>query len=116
MPTSYVGEAAVNDPSAGLFGTYFLWHVPVSVKYSINVQEWHNINFQLCADVETESVALLEGGVTFRNPYGFIPAELYGFLPFEVLFYLHYFLLIVKLKSFSLICMFPLLFNLLSYI
>ena len=29
-------------------------------------------------------MALVEGGVTFRNPYGFIPAELFGFLPFEV--------------------------------
>jgi len=28
-------------------------------------------------------MAKVDGTVTFRNPYGFIPAELYGFLPFE---------------------------------
>jgi hypothetical protein len=28
-------------------------------------------------------VAWIEGMISFRNPYGFIPAELYGVLPFE---------------------------------
>lgn len=30
------------------------------------------------------TVAKIEGSVTFRNPYGFLPGELYGLLPFEV--------------------------------
>lgn len=31
-----------------------------------------------------DPVAQLSGTITFRNPYGFIPAEMYGMLPFEV--------------------------------
>ena len=53
------------------------------MKYSIVAPGWHNVNFQVC----TDAVGFFEGGMTFRNPYGFIPAELYGFLPFEVPFY-----------------------------
>lgn len=30
------------------------------------------------------TVAKVEGSITFRNPYGFLPGELYGLLPFEV--------------------------------
>lgn len=84
VPTSYVGEAAVSNPALGLDGMYFLWSAPLSTKYTIRIPEWHNVVFQLCTDKELGPIALVEGGVTFRNPYGFIPAELFGFLPFEV--------------------------------
>ena len=73
----------MNDPASNLTGKYFLWHAPMAMKYSIVAPGWHNVNFQVC----TDAVGFFEGGMTFRNPYGFIPAELYGFLPFEVPFY-----------------------------
>ena len=59
--------------------------------YVVRNELWHNVVFLMCSPDNAgssvnklTSVASVEGIVTFRNPYGFIPAELYGILPFEV--------------------------------
>lgn len=85
VPTSYMGTRMVAPDSfpAGLNGTYYLWRADVRSKYPVNEQAWHNVAFQLCTEETAGPLARVDGGVTFRNPYGFIPAELYGFLPFE---------------------------------
>ena len=91
VPTRYVGTRTVYANSAaaaaagldGLNGTYFLWQSHLASKYPVQKQAWHNVAFQLCTDENAGPLAKVDGGVTFRNPYGFIPAELYGFLPFE---------------------------------
>ena len=59
-----------------------MWGVKVLEKYTVNLEAWHNAAFQLCTS-DTETVAQIDGEIAFRNPYGFIPAELFGFLPFE---------------------------------
>jgi hypothetical protein len=79
---------SIVDTELGLNGTYYQWTAPLKSKYTIRVEEWHNVAFQLCSEASVGPVALVEGEVTFRNPYGFIPAELFGFLPFEVLLHL----------------------------
>jgi hypothetical protein len=83
VPTTYVGSMTVMDPQLDLNGTYYLWTAPLVTKYRIRVEEWHNVAFQLCSEESEGPIALVEGKVEFRNPYGFIPAELFGFLPFE---------------------------------
>lgn len=58
--------------------------------YIVRNELWHNVVFLMCSVDNAGStgnriaMASVEGEVTFRNPYGFIPAELYGILPFEV--------------------------------
>ena len=86
VPTKFLGMVTLSDESPsglGLNGTFFRWGATLRTKYTINVEAWHNIAFQLCASEDEGPLAKVDGVVTFRNPYGFIPAELYGFLPFE---------------------------------
>lgn len=85
VPTSYMGTRVVPPDSSpmGLNGTYYLWKADLRSKYPVFEQAWHNVAFQLCTDETAGPLAKVDGVVTFRNPYGFIPAELYGFLPFE---------------------------------
>lgn len=64
----------------------------IKTHYTVRNELWHNVVFLMCSPESGTSVnkltstASVEGIVTFRNPYGFIPAELYGILPFEVRF------------------------------
>jgi len=88
VPTSYVGTVMVHAGvgpvgAAGLNGTYYLWRADLKSRYEVNREEWHNVAFQLCTDENAGPLARVDGGVSFRNPYGFIPAELFGVLPFE---------------------------------
>lgn len=87
VPTTYVGTKTIKaesaPPGSGLNGTYYLWKADLSSRYEVEKEAWHNVAFQLCTEEMAGPVAQVDGGVTFRNPYGFIPAELYGFLPFE---------------------------------
>jgi hypothetical protein len=46
-PTKYVGTVSVTDLSLGLNGTYYLWSAPLVTRYSIRVEEWHNVAFQV---------------------------------------------------------------------
>lgn len=83
--TEYVGSETVEDIRIAEIGVYYLWKAKIHYSYSVRHEEWHNVAFQLCTEPDEGPVAKVEGEVTFRNPYGFIPAELFGFLPFEVL-------------------------------
>ena len=84
MDTSYVGLEKVEDINIAELGVYYLWKAKLHYSYPVRLQEWHNVAFQLCTEPDRGPMAKVEGEVTFRNPYGFIPAELFGFLPFEV--------------------------------
>ena len=64
-------------------GTYYRWSASLVTKYPVNTESWHNVAFQLCDTDTADPKAHVDGSVTFRNPYGFLPAELFGFLPFE---------------------------------
>ena len=33
---------------------------------------------------QADSITVIQGDITFRNPYGFLPGLQYGMLPFEV--------------------------------
>lgn len=87
VPTVYRGVVNVKEgelgPTMPLNGTYYLWGATLQDRYTINVEAWHNVAFQLCTTEARGPLAKVDGTVTFRNPYGFIPGELYGFLPFE---------------------------------
>lgn len=92
MMTKYVSSAEYYDKKMGLNGTYYLYTTRLDTDYMVAEEAWHNVAFQLCPTVVSEfsteytkrlSVAKIDGEVTFRNPYGFLPGELFGFLPFE---------------------------------
>jgi hypothetical protein len=92
MLTSYVSSAEYYDKKLGLNGTYYLYKTRLESGYGVTEEAWHNVAFQLCPTVVSEfspeytkrlAVAKIDGEITFRNPYGFLPGELFGFLPFE---------------------------------
>ena len=75
----------------------YVWKTAMKAKISIAEEGWHSVAFQICNKVSGTSdtdnnddiidtvfqYGQLDGRVIFRNPYGYIPAEMYGFLPFE---------------------------------
>lgn len=83
VPTTFVTTRYVFDPIQQLNGTYYIWKANLNNMYTVRQEAWHNVAFQFCASEYVGAVAQINGGVTFRNPYGYIPAELFGFLPFE---------------------------------
>lgn len=82
--TSYKGPKQLFIPHLQINGTYHHYSVSIHRKYTVIVEAWHNVAYEICPALGTNFVlATIDGGVTFRNPYGYLPAELYGFLPFE---------------------------------
>jgi hypothetical protein len=94
VKTRYVGTVTLNGhkPPLYLNGTYYLWKADVDHKYEVTLEAWHNVAFQLCEDESVEPQAHVDGMISFKNPYGYLPAELYGFLPFEAARMVAYFL------------------------
>lgn len=74
----------ISDPTVSPVGTYYLWQTKLDMFYPIDVTQWHNVIIQYCPSESQWGFMKIEGGITFRNPYGFLPTELFGFLPFEV--------------------------------
>jgi hypothetical protein len=64
-------------------GTYYRYRARLNTHYTVNVESWHNVAFQLCDTEIADPKAHVDGTVAFHNPYGFLPAELFGFIPFE---------------------------------
>lgn len=62
----------------------FVWGASVKYKYKVRHQEYHVARIWSCTKESDGASVVVEGMVTFRNPYGFIPARDYGLLPFEV--------------------------------
>ncbi len=93
--TTYGGELIIFDEALQQNVTWFKRSTELVHNYKVDHEMWHNVVFMLCSEgaedaseaaFEAEaasSSASLDGLVTFRNPYGYIPAELYGVLPFE---------------------------------
>mmetsp|Transcript_19321 Transcript_19321/g.27777 ORF Transcript_19321/g.27777 Transcript_19321/m.27777 type:complete len:508 (-) Transcript_19321:109-1632(-) len=79
VPTQYT--STVKNPTTG--ANEYHWTAKIRRKYTVNVESWHNVAFQLCSYQGRILSAELTGTVSFKNPYGYIPAELYGLLPFE---------------------------------
>jgi len=83
VPTAFIGSYDIDDPFLNLNGTYHQWDATLDHKYLVQEENWHNVAFQVCTAPEEMPLASLDSVVTFKNPYGYLPAELYGFLPFE---------------------------------
>jgi hypothetical protein len=83
VPSSYV--RTVRNPDSN--GLNFIYQARVHKRYVVRTEAWHNVAFQICGGESELLQATISGTVSFRNPYGFIPAELYGIFPFEVCFY-----------------------------
>ena len=97
VPLKYMDSWKGYDKQMGLNGTYYRYTALLESSYTVREEEWHNVAFQLCPASNyirgsdgnylvsdgRPPVAKIDGQITFRNPYGFIPAELFGFLPFE---------------------------------
>lgn len=84
VSTHYHGKVKLLDIARGINGSYYSWTTTVQRKYTVVLEAWHNVAFQVCPALDAGMVmATINGQIVFRNPYGFLPAELYGFLPFE---------------------------------
>jgi len=90
-PTSYVGERTIIDTSLNLNGTYYVWNSLIKNTYVVSQEAWYNVAFQICSTEALNTMSLVVGDVSFRNPYGYIPAELFGLLPFEIARVIAYF-------------------------
>lgn len=86
VQTSYAGTVQVYDLGSAATVTKYRRTAHVSHKYTVRNEMWHNVVFLLCGEEDGSdgAIATIEGEVAFRNPYGYIPAELFGILPFEV--------------------------------
>lgn len=62
--------------------TWFVYTHSVSINYEVRDESWHTVAFQVCS-TGRNSIGVVKGQVAFKNPYGYLPAELYGLLPFE---------------------------------
>ena len=82
-PTRFYGPVKILDRDAGMNGTYYRWDADLYSRYTVVKDGWHNVAFQVCSYSAAMPVAKMDGYVTFRNPYGYLPAELFGMLPFE---------------------------------
>lgn len=51
-----------------------------------------------CLLMLKDAKAQIDGDITFRNPYGYLPGELFGFLPFEGSFHCFAYSTILKLR------------------
>lgn len=94
VKTRYVKTIRMEGHQPPLFlnGTYFLYKADVDHKYKVTLEAWHNVAFQLCEDEMVEPQAHVDGMISFKNPYGYLPGELFGFLPFEAARMVAYFL------------------------
>ena len=77
--TRYEGEKVLKDGTIAHLHVGFIYH-----EYRVFEQGWHNIDIQICADEDVYLHSRLHGEVSFRNPYGYLPAEQWGIIPFEV--------------------------------
>lgn len=87
VQTNYIGTVQVYATAQAAAVTKFKRTAHISHKYAVRNEMWHNVVFLLCNQDSgdgAEPIATIEGEVAFRNPYGYIPAELFGILPFEV--------------------------------
>ncbi len=89
MRSFYEGTESIYDPTSLKNVTWYKSSAQLVHKYSVHNEMWHNVVFLLCSadspnGYKVSASTTISGEVTFRNPYGFIPAELYGILPFEV--------------------------------
>ena len=91
-PTIYSGEVTIINSNLNLNGTYYIWIAHIKNSYLVSQEAWHNVAFQICATESMNPMSLVNGDVSFQNPYGYIPAELFGLLPFEVARMFAYFL------------------------
>jgi hypothetical protein len=84
-----IGQSPVLDANQMPTGkNLYMWGANISHQYTVRHQEYYVTRIWICMDESVspklQGTAHVQGKVTFRNPYGFIPARDYGLLPFEV--------------------------------
>lgn len=62
--------------------SYFVYRTTINHAYVVNEVAWYGGTLKACDS--SVLFATVFGEVTFKNPYGFIPAEYFGLLPFEM--------------------------------
>ena len=66
--------------------TIHVWTAHIHTKSQITLEAWHNVAITICPSRISSQVysASVVGEIIFRNPYGYLPAEMFGLLPFQV--------------------------------
>jgi hypothetical protein len=58
--------------------------VPIKAKYIVKERGLQYVRVAVCPS-SLFDVVNLQGNMTFRNPYGYLPGVMYGFLPFQTM-------------------------------
>lgn len=74
VPTIYMGEKFIYDPDTDVNGTYYIWTATLSDIYIVEEAAWYNVAVQSCVNEDETIFGHIDGSITFRNPYGYIPA------------------------------------------
>lgn len=92
------------DPVSKDGNNVFLYSTDVQVSYEVIERGWYNVAMELCefdsngdaseygADM---SSMVISGEISFKNPYGYLPASLFGLLPYQTMLLALYLLTIV---------------------
>jgi hypothetical protein len=78
VPTKFIGEKFMYDPDSDVNGTYYIWSATLTDVYTVDEAAWYNVAVQSCVNEDETIFGHIDGTITFRNPYGYIPAGTYS--------------------------------------
>lgn len=65
-------------------GTYHVWSVEIVGHYKVEQAAWYNVLYQVCSESnDKRAIGVMDGTLSFHNPYGYISGDEYGLLPFH---------------------------------
>jgi hypothetical protein len=97
IPLRYAGLApppvAGGDDTSAEDDKKYLFTADFDATYLVKVEGWYNVVMELCesdgptsaaqGDDMLQDVMTISGDISFKNPYGYLPASLCGLLPFQ---------------------------------
>ena len=100
----------VNPELHTFFGEYSArdkeWIIDTKAHYQVKDTGLQNVLFQVCPSNYPLEITELNGEISFRNPYGYLPGRFYGYLPFEffrfllfLMFDVYYIFLVWKYRN-----------------
>lgn len=100
----------INPELHTFFGEYSAqdkeWIIDTKAHYQVKDTGLQNVLFQVCPSNYPLEITELNGEISFRNPYGYLPGRFYGYLPFEffrfllfLMFDVYYIFLVWKYRN-----------------
>jgi len=95
IPLRFAGVDSSDAGAAASDDRKYLFTADFAMTYAVQVEGWYNVVMELCEDDMPTSAArtdaddllpdvmTVSGDISFKNPYGYLPANLCGLLPFQ---------------------------------